>query len=131
MGKPSGWLILSTRIQRLSEIVDQIVDVFDAHRHPDQSSGDPERRALDRDQLAVGRASGKAGECFHTAKILRLSYDLPIMVENVDELAKIEAFFPLLTKSWTRGFVTIEKVRVIRYRHHNEGSWLPPNAMVG
>ena len=29
------------------------------------------------------------------------------------------------------GFVTIEKVRVIRYRHHNEGSWLPPNAMVG
>ncbi len=76
LGKPFGWLILPTRIQRLSEIVDQIVDVFNAHRHPDQSSGDPERRALDRDQLAVGRASGKAGECFHTAKTEGGSGDL-------------------------------------------------------
>lgn len=60
-----------------------------------------------------------ANSRLHTAKILRLSDDLPIIVEIVDELAKIEAFLPILDEMIDGGMVTIEKVRVIRYRHHN------------
>src|SRR5437762_6953068 len=52
----------------------------------------------------------------HTAKILRLSEDLPMIVEVVDSLEKIEAFLPLLDDLITDGLVTLEKVRVIHYR---------------
>ena len=52
----------------------------------------------------------------HTAKILRLSEDLPMVVEIVDSLEKIEAFLPLLDEMITDGLVTLEKVRVIQYR---------------
>jgi len=52
----------------------------------------------------------------HTAKILRLSEDLPMIVEIVDSLEKIEAFLPLLDQLITDGLVTLEKVRVIHYR---------------
>ena len=52
----------------------------------------------------------------HTAKILRLSEDLPMVVEIVDSLEKIEAFLPLLDETITDGLVTLEKVRVIQYR---------------
>lgn len=57
----------------------------------------------------------------HTAKILRLSGDLPIIVEIVDEEAKINAFLPLLDGMMGGGLVTLEKVRVIHYRHENDG----------
>ena len=52
----------------------------------------------------------------HTAKILRLSEDLPMIVEIVDSLEKIEAFLPLLDELITDGLVTLEKVKVIHYR---------------
>ena len=52
----------------------------------------------------------------HTAKILRLSYDLPLVIEIVDEEAKIQEFLPVLDKMMTGGLVTLEKVRVIDYR---------------
>lgn len=52
----------------------------------------------------------------HTAKILRLSEDLPMVVEIVDSLDKIEAFLPQLNEMITDGLVTLEKVRVIHYR---------------
>ena len=52
----------------------------------------------------------------HTTRILRLSADLPIVVEIVDEAAKIEAFLPGLDEMVTEGMVTIEKVHVIAYR---------------
>ena len=52
----------------------------------------------------------------HTAKILRLSEDLPMIVEIVDSLEKIEAFVPLLDELITDGLVTLEKVKVIHYR---------------
>src|SRR5213594_2788850 len=52
----------------------------------------------------------------HTAKILRLSEDLPIIVEIVDSLEKIEAFLPTLDTMIRDGLVTLEKVRVIHYR---------------
>jgi uncharacterized protein len=51
----------------------------------------------------------------HTAKILRLSEDLPMVVEIVDTLEKVEKFLPLLDEMISDGLVTIEKVNVIRY----------------
>ena len=52
----------------------------------------------------------------HTAKILRLSEDMPMVIEIVDSLEKIEAFLPVLDEMITDGLVTLEKVRVIHYR---------------
>lgn len=52
----------------------------------------------------------------HTAKILRLSEDLPMVVEIVDSLEKVEAFVPTLNAMIKDGLVTIEKVRVIHYK---------------
>ena len=52
----------------------------------------------------------------HTAKILRLSDDLPMVIEIVDSLEKIESFLPLLDEMVKDGLVTIEKIRVIHYR---------------
>src|SRR5438477_12561798 len=53
----------------------------------------------------------------HTAKILRLSGDLPLIVEIVDEEAKINAFLPTLDGMIGGGLVTLEHVRVLHYRH--------------
>jgi uncharacterized protein len=52
----------------------------------------------------------------HTAKILRLSEDLPMVVEIADSLERIEAFLPLLDEMISDGLVTLERVRVIHYR---------------
>jgi uncharacterized protein len=53
----------------------------------------------------------------HSAKILRLSEDLPMVIEIVDTAEKIEAFLPDLDLWMDEGMVTVEKVRVITYRH--------------
>lgn len=53
----------------------------------------------------------------HTAKILRLSEDLPMVIEIVDSAERIEAFIPHLDGWIDDGLVTVEKVRVITYRH--------------
>ena len=52
----------------------------------------------------------------HTAKILRLSEDLPVVIEIVDTPERIAAFLPELDGMIGQGLVTLEKVRVIRYR---------------
>ena len=52
----------------------------------------------------------------HTAKILRLSMDLPLVIEIVDTEDKIQAFLPVLDEMMKGGLVTLEKVRVIDYR---------------
>jgi PII-like signaling protein len=49
--------------------------------------------------------------------ILRLSLDLPIVVEIVDETEKITAFLPELEKMMRGGFITIERAQVYRYAH--------------
>ena len=53
---------------------------------------------------------------WHTAKILRLSMDLPLVIEIVDSEEKINAFLPVLDEMMKGGLVTLEKVRVIDYR---------------
>ena len=57
-----------------------------------------------------------ASSRMHTAKILRLSEDLPLVVEIVDSEERIKAFLPTLeTMMTSSGLVTLEKVQVIRY----------------
>jgi PII-like signaling protein len=51
----------------------------------------------------------------HTAKILRLSEDLPLVIEIVDSEEKINAFVPVLDDLMTSGLVTLEKVQVLQY----------------
>lgn len=52
----------------------------------------------------------------HTAKILRLSEDLPVVVEIVDAEEKIEAFLPFVKEIMgEKGLVTLEKVQVLHY----------------
>jgi PII-like signaling protein len=57
-----------------------------------------------------------ASSRIHTAKILRLSEDLPIVIEIVDREAAIRAFLPLLDTMVSEGMITLEKVQVVRYR---------------
>jgi hypothetical protein len=52
----------------------------------------------------------------HTAKILRLSMDLPLVIEIVDAEEKINTLLPVLDEMMKGGLVTLEKVRVIDYR---------------
>src|SRR6266849_3962227 len=61
----------------------------------------------------------------HTAKILRLSMDLPLVIEIVDTEEKINGFLPVLDEKMKGGLVTLEKVRVIDYRA-NETPVEPP-----
>lgn len=53
----------------------------------------------------------------HTAKILRLSMDLPFVIEIVDSEEKIKELLPALEEMMGGGLVTLEKVKVIHYRH--------------
>src|SRR5207248_2621848 len=51
----------------------------------------------------------------HIAKMLRLSYDLPIVIEIVDTEEKINGFLPELDRMMTSGLITVEKVQVLQY----------------
>ena len=57
----------------------------------------------------------------HTAKILRLSMDLPIVIEIVDSEEKVNAFMPVLDGLMGGGLVTLEKAKVIRYQDKGKG----------
>jgi PII-like signaling protein len=57
-----------------------------------------------------------ANSRIHTAKILRLSEDLPIIVEIVDGREKISALLPLIEEMVGDGLITLENVRVLQYR---------------
>ena len=58
----------------------------------------------------------------HTTKILRLSEDLPMIVEIVDVEEKINLLLPHIDQMVTEGLVTLEKVRVIKYRANGPAS---------
>jgi len=62
----------------------------------------------------------------HTAKILRLSMDLPVVIEIVDSEEKIQNFLPTLDGMLRGGLVTLETVRVIDYRADASQSAGPP-----
>ncbi len=63
-----------------------------------------------------------ASSRIHTAKILRLSEDLPLVIEIVDKPERIAEFLPILDQMIAEGLVTLEKVRVIAYRHTEKSS---------
>jgi uncharacterized protein len=62
-------------------------------------------------ELQLGGHSSR----IHTTKILRLSQDLPVIVEIVDSKDKIDTFLPVLDRMMSSGLVTIEKVQVLQY----------------
>jgi PII-like signaling protein len=64
-----------------------------------------------RADMGYGRASR-----LHTAKILRLSVDLPLVIEIVDSEGKIDAFLPVIGEMLAGGLVTLERIRILRYR---------------
>ena len=63
-----------------------------------------------RGPMGYGRSSH-----LHTAKILRLSEDLPLVIEIVDAEDKIQAFLPVIDSMLSDGLITTEKVKVYRY----------------
>jgi uncharacterized protein len=58
-----------------------------------------------------------AHSVFHTDKILRLSLDLPMIVEVVESQEKIDALMPRIDEMMNGGMITLEKATVIRYSH--------------
>jgi len=92
----------------------------------DKSDGKPLYEVIVREARRRGLAGATvlrgflgfgAASRIHTAKILRLSEDLPIVVEIVDAPEKIDAFLPDLDGLIGEGLVTLEKVRIISYRY--------------
>ena len=91
-----------------------------------------QRRAFARALLPALRIAGAtvlrgpmgfgAASRIHTAKILRLSMDLPIVIEIVDSEEKLNAFLPELEEMIGGGLVTLEKIKVIHYRHQKSDS---------
>lgn len=95
----------------------------------DQWNGRPLHEAI----LLAAREQGLAGATvvrglagfgatsrIHTVKVLRLSEDLPMIVEIVDSADRIAAFLPKLDEMVTDGLVTLEKVNVLIYRHNQK-----------
>ena len=62
-----------------------------------------------------------ASSRLHTAKILRLSEDLPLVIEIVDSEDKINGFLPTLDHMMTSGLITLEKVQILQYGEKGTG----------
>ncbi|MFO1021737.1 MAG: DUF190 domain-containing protein [Planctomycetales bacterium] len=75
------------------------------------------RRGLAGATVLRGAVGFGAHSLIHTAKVLRLSEDLPLVIEIVDKPERIEAFLPDLDQLMDEGLVTLEKVKVLIYRH--------------
>lgn len=65
-----------------------------------------------------GLAGFGAHSRIHTTKILRLSEDLPVIIEIVDREERIAAFRPVLDAMVGEGLITLERVQIIAYRHN-------------
>ena len=63
-----------------------------------------------------GRMGFGANSTIHTEKILRLSTDLPVVIEMVDREAKVNKFLPRLKELVGGGMITLEKVEVLQFR---------------
>lgn len=67
-----------------------------------------------------GVAGFGARSVHHTDKLLRLSMDLPIVIEVVDTQEKIDRIMPEVDQMMSGGMITLEKATVIRYAHRND-----------
>jgi len=81
---------------------------------------DARQRGLAGATVLRGTLGFGAHSRIHSAKVLRLSEDLPMVVEIVDTPEAIEAFLPDLDEMIGEGLVTLEKVQVITYRYNVE-----------
>ena len=68
-----------------------------------------------------GIMSFGANSRLHTAKILRLSEDLPLIIEIVDTKERVDAFLPFLDEVLKEGLITREVAKVVSYRHSESG----------
>jgi PII-like signaling protein len=59
-----------------------------------------------------------ASSRIHTTKVLRLSEDLPMVIEIIDKKERINLLMPFLDTHVKEGLITLEEVRVIKYRHN-------------
>ena len=89
------------------------------------------RRGLAGATVLRGTLGFGANSRIHTAKILRLSEDLPMVIEIVDAPEKIAAFLPDLDAMIGEGLVTLEKVRLIAYRHSKPDASRGPGSRSG
>lgn len=67
-----------------------------------------------------GVAGFGAHSVYHTDKILRLSRDLPIIVEVVESQERIDKVMPQVDAMMSGGMITMEQVQVVHYSHHHE-----------
>jgi PII-like signaling protein len=72
-----------------------------------------------------GTAGFGARSVLHTSHLLRLSEDLPVVIEVVDTEERVEILVPILDEMVREGLVTMEKVRVLKY---SPGNRPPPGA---
>ena len=88
------------------------------HGHPLYEAIVLEARKLHMAGATVLRGSMGFGahSRLHTTKVLRLSEDLPIVVEIVDSKEKIDSLLPQIDEMVQEGLVTLERVQVIKYR---------------
>ena len=109
---------------RLSEN-GQLVRVFIGES--DTWQGQPLYRAIVLKACALGLAGATvlkgpmgfgANSLVHTSKLLELSTDLPIIVEIVDGVEKIQSLLPFLDEVVTEGLITVEEVRILKYSHN-------------
>lgn len=101
----------------------------------DQWQGTPLYRAIVLKARELGLAGATvlrgpmgfgANSRLHTTKLLELSTDLPIVVEIVDAADKVETLLPFLDEAVGEGMITIEAVRVLKYRHSANEERGPP-----
>ena len=62
--------------------------------------------------------TGGAHSRIHTTKVLTLSEDLPMVIEIIDKKERINLLMPFLDAHVKEGLITLEEVRVIKYRHN-------------
>jgi uncharacterized protein len=62
----------------------------------------------------------------HTARILRLSEDLPIVVDIIDRAERIQPFLPILDQMVTEGLITLENIHILKYVHGTPPDETPP-----
>ena len=94
-------------------------DRFNGHPLDEMIIKEARKRGMAGATVIRGFLGFGANSRIHISKVLRLSEDLPVIVEIVDEEEKIEAFLPELDTMISEGLITLEKVRVIAYRHNH------------
>lgn len=92
----------------------------------DRRDGEPLFRAIVLKARELGLAGATvlkgavgfgANSRIHSSRVLELSTDLPVVIEIVDSAQKVEALLPYLDEVVQEGLITVEGVRMLRYRH--------------